>query len=329
MLREKVLIIGISGQDGSYLSRTLHKQGYIVYGTSRNPSNDSLQKNFQQIKFNASIPVLRLNPKSQNQVYQLIDDLRPDYIFNMSGQTSVNKSFNDNEATYQSIVPVVENILQAILKLNPKIKFLNAGSGEIFKAGPNNVITEDSEMKADSPYAEAKLIAFKTVKKYREEKDLFAVTAILFNHESILRPRHFVTKKVITSAIKILKGELDVLEVGDISLLRDWGWAPEYVDAMQRMLMLVEPEDFIISSGASISLESLIESIFSELNLNYKDFIQINKNFFRKNESKAILTNPSKIMEFTSWKSKIKGLELGPHLLKEYLAKTKTKDGIF
>ena len=329
MLREKALIIGISGQDGSYLSRTLKKQGFIVYGTSRNPLSDSLQKNFQQIKFSASIPVLQLNPENQNQVYQLIDDLKPDYIFNMSGQTSVNKSFNDNEATYQSIVPVVENILKAILKLNPKIKFLNAGSGEIFEADPNNVITEDSEMKADSPYAEAKLIAFKTVKKYREEKDLFAVTAILFNHESILRPEHFVTKKVITSAIKILKGELEVLEVGDISLLRDWGWAPEYVDAMQRMLMLDEPQDFIISSGASISLESFIDSIFSELNLNYKNFIKINKNFFRKNESKAILTNPSKIMEFTSWKSKIKGLELGPHLLKEYLAKTKTQDGIF
>ncbi len=321
--KEKVLIIGISGQDGTYLSQILHNRGLVVYGTSRNPSFNSFKKNSHKIKFSANIPVIKLNPQDFNAVNKIIGELKPDYIFNMSGQTSVSKSFDDGGHTFQSIVPVVNNILNSILHSNLKIKFLNAGSGEIFNAKPNKIITESSEMKVSSPYAAAKLDAFNIVKKFREEKNLFAVTAILFNHESILRPDHFVTKKIINSAIQIFNGELDVLSVGDISLIRDWGWAPEYADAMQKILMLDEPDDFIISSGSSISLENFIEAVFNELSLNYKDFVEINMDFFRPNEPQSILTDPSKLMQLTSWEPKIKGTKLGSHLLKEHLAQSK------
>ena len=315
----KVLILGISGQDGSYLAKILSVLGYSVYGTSRNPSQASIDINFQAIQLNKKISILALNPEDSEAVYHIINELQPNYIFNMSGQTSVGKSFKDEHATYQSIVPVVENILNAIMEINPSIRFLNAGSGEMFDASSDQDITEDSEIKPLSPYAEAKFIAFNMIKNFRNKKKIFAATAILFNHESILRPDYFVTKKIITSAYQILNGQLEYMEVGNISIERDWGWAPEYADAMVRLITLDDPQDCIIASGQTISLKYFIESVFSELNLNYHNHIKINSSFFRPNEAMRIAANPNKITKLTAWKSSIRGRKLGKKLISEYL----------
>ena len=321
----KVLIIGVSGQDGSYLAKILCNLGYRVYGTSRNPAQATIGQNFNAIQFRQKVTILALNPEDSEAVYHIINDLQPNYIFNMSGQTSVGNSFKDEHATYQSIVPVVENILNAIEETNSSIKFLNAGSGEMFDASSNQDITEDSKIKPLSPYAEAKFEAFNMIKNFRNKKKIFAVTPILFNHESILRPNHFVSMKIITSAYQILNGQLEYMEIGNISIERDWGWAPEYADAMVRLITQDDPQDCIIASGQTISLQCFIETVFSELNLNYHNHIKINRSLFRSNEAMRISTNPYKIMKLTSWKPSIKGPKLGKHLINEYLSLKKER----
>jgi len=186
------------------------------------------------------------------------------------------------------------------------VKFYNAGSSECFGNTEGKSADEETAFRPRSPYAVAKAAAHWEVANYREAYDLFACTGILFNHESPLRPRRFVTKKIISSAFEISCGNKKMLELGNIDIRRDWGWAPEYVDAMWRMLQVDDPEDFVISTGESHSLQSFIEITFSVLGLNWKDHVKINKSYFRPSEIMYGGGDAAKAETKLNWKAEVK-----------------------
>ena len=300
---KKALIIGVSGQDGAYLSHLLLQKGYKVYGTSRdaqmsNFSNLKLLRIYDQINFE-SMSIIDFR-----SVLQIILKIEPDEIYNLAGQTSVGLSFDQPVETMESIIIGTLNILEAIRLINNRIKFYNAGSSECFGDTNGKAADENTLFKPLSPYAVAKSAAFWQVNSYRISYNLFAVTGILFNHESSLRHKKFVTKKIISTACRIANGSSEKLELGNLDIERDWGWAPEYVEAMWLMLQKESPDDFVIATGQTNSLKTFVSMVFNKLNLNWEEYVIYNQNFERPAELKIGSANPSKAHKELNWKAK-------------------------
>ena len=242
------LIFGISGQDGAYLAELLLGKGYKVHGTSR----DAEMATFSSLK--------RLGIKNQitfhsvalndfRSTSKVLEEVIPDEIYNLAGQSSVGLSFEQPLETLESIANATINILEAIRFINCKCKFYNASSSECFGDTGKYPANEDTPFRPKSPYGVAKASAYWQVANYRESYGLFACSGIMFNHESILRPTRFVTRKICQSAAKIALGKESLLKLGNLTIKRDWGWAPEYVEAMWQMLQEKEAEDYVIATG--------------------------------------------------------------------------------
>ena len=304
-LNKKALILGISGQDGSYLARLLHKKKYIVHGTSRNASSNSF-RNLKQFKIYDDIWFHTVNPTDKQSVINTIKKIKPREIYNLSGQSSVSNSFLDPQETFNSITQASLNILEAIKLLNLDCKFYNAGSSECFGDTGDTPSNETTRFNPCSPYGVAKSSAFWLTKNYRDTHNIFACSGILFNHESPLRPENFVTRKIIRAAVKIYLGKKNKLILGDLSIKRDWGWAPDYVEAMWLILQIDKPEDFVISTGILSSLEFFVENVFSFLNLNWKNHTEINKDLFRPSELKSSVGDARKAKKLLKWEAKNK-----------------------
>lgn len=296
------LICGITGQDGSYLAKLLLGKGYRVYGTSRDVQSASL-KNLQILGICDRIEVLSMQPNEFMSVVTTFEKSNPDEIYYLAGQSSVAMSFEQPAETLQSIIIGTLNVLEACRMSSRDIRIYQAGSSEVFGDTQGTPANEKTPFSPRSPYAVAKEAAYRLVDNYREAYGLYACTGLLFNHESPLRPAHFVTQKIITAANRIAKGSTEVLTLGRLDIERDWGWAPEYVEAMWKMLQQEAPEDFIIATGKTNSLEEFVRLTFLEHDLNWQNHVRQSDQFFRPTDLVVSTADPSKALERLGWQA--------------------------
>ena len=300
----RVLVCGASGQDGAYLSQFLLKKGYEVIGTSRDALGGS-SHNLRTLGINRDIKLASMAVSDFRSVFSTIKRFNPDEIYNLTGQTSVNLSFDQPVESIDSIAIGTLNLLEVIRLFNPKIRFYNAGSSECFgSAKKGSSFNERSGFYPKSPYGVAKSAAAMLVQNYRESYAIYACTGILFNHESPLRPDRFVTKKIVNAAYRISQGSKEKLELGNIDICRDWGWAPEYVEAMWKMLQMKKPSDYVIATGRSESLRYFATQVFKHFGLDLKKYLKINPEFLRPSEILYSCGDASKANKDLKWKAK-------------------------
>lgn len=297
------LICGVGGQDGAYLAQLLLSKGYKVCGTSRDAQGSSF-RNLVRLGIQDQVKTFSMSLNDFRSVLQIIHKVEPDEIYNLAGQTSVGLSFELPVETTESITLGTLNLLEAIRFINAPIRFYNAGSSECFGDTQGVSADESTPFRPRSPYAVAKSAAFWQVANYREAYNLYVCSGILFNHESPLRPRRFVTQKIATTASEIARGKSQTLYLGNTSIQRDWGWAPEYVDAMYLMLQQDEPDDYAIATGQTNSLHDFVIAVFSYLGLNWEDHVQVDESLYRPTEITVSCGNATKAQEKLGWKAK-------------------------
>ena len=299
------LICGISGQDGAYLAKLLLEKGYLVCGTSRDAQVSSF-RNLLRLGIREQIKYESLVPTDFRSVLQVINKIKPDEIYNLAGQTSVGLSFEQPVETLESIATGTLNFLEAIRFTGAPIKFYNAGSSECFGDIGDRPADENTPFRPRSPYAVAKSTAFWQVANYREAYNLFACSGILFNHESPLRPQRFVTQKIIAAACRMAKGSDEQLHLGNISVKRDWGWASEYVEAMYLMMQQEQPDDYVVATGQSYSLEEFVVEVFKYVGLNWEERVTTDASLLRPTDLAISKSNPLKAKEKLGWSAKYK-----------------------
>jgi GDPmannose 4,6-dehydratase len=302
------LICGISGQDGAYLAQLLLSKGNRVVGTSRDAQISSFG-NLVRLGIRDRVEVESAALSDFRSVLQVLIKVEPDEIYNLAGQSSVALSFQQPVETLESISVGTLNLLEAIRFTRQPIKLYNACSGECF-GDIADAADESTPFRPRSPYAVAKAAAFWEVANYREAYNLFACSGILFNHESPLRPARFVTKKIVSAACRIATGSREKLQLGNIAIQRDWGWAPEYVEAMWRMVQQEHPDDFVIATGETHSLEEFVETAFAQLGLDWRDHVVIDPTLFRPTDIASSRGNPRKSRETFGWQARSKMKEV-------------------
>jgi GDPmannose 4,6-dehydratase len=300
--QKTALICGVSGQDGAYLAQLLLGRGYDVHGASRDAQAKSFT-NLRRLGILESVRLESLTITDFRSVLQALRRVNPDEVYNLAGQSSVALSFEQPVETLESISLGTLNLLEAIRFTDRPIRFYNAGSGECF--GDTRVPADESTaFRPRSPYAVAKSAAHWEVANYAEAYGLYACTGILFNHESPLRPERFVTRKVVAAACRISRGSNERLRLGDLTVQRDWGWAPEYVEAMWMMLQQDRPENYVIATGQSHTLEQFVERTFAEVGLDWRIHVDIDERLFRPADISFAGANPSLARERLGWKAR-------------------------
>ena len=299
----KALIFGISGQDGTYLSKFLLGKGYKVFGTSRNVVTNNFNY-LKKMNIKNDIEFSSIDLTDFKSVLRHISIIKPDEIYNLAGQTSVGLSFAQPVEALESITNATLNILEVIRVTNPSIRFYNASSSECFGDTGEKAANEETSLNPYSPYGIAKTAAHLLVKNYREGYKLHVCNGILFNHESLIRSKQFVTQKIVYSAARINAGNKERLKIGNLSISRDWGWAPDYVDAMWRIIQQPNAGDFVIATGKTISLEQFVEKVFTFFELNWKDHVDIDKSLLRPTDIKISKGDPTKAKKILGWRAK-------------------------
>jgi len=294
------LITGITGQDGYYLASRLVNQGYGVVGTSRNLACRGLPR-LKELIDNEQILIEELDPVDAKSTRSIIDKYKPDLVFHLSGQSSVGRSFQNPEGTFSSIVNSTYHLLEAVREESMSSRVFIAGSSEIFGFDQSKPVTCSTPTNPQSPYGMAKTAAFNLAREFRKSHGIYVCTGVLFSHESPLRPEQFVTQKIIAGACAIANGEQEKLYLGNLSNKRDWGWAPEYVQAMQKMLMLDKPTDFVIATGQLNQLEAFVAQAFAAVNLDWQKHVVIDKQFFRPNEGSQPSVDVSHTTQHLGW----------------------------
>ncbi len=300
---KKALIIGVSGQDGAYLADLLLKKGYEVHGTSRDHEVGTF-RNLEKLGIKDQVKLTSMVTSDFRSVLTALQKADADEIYNLAGQTSVGMSFAYPVETFDSILIGTMNLLECIRLLKHPVKFYNAGSSEVFGNTPVPA-TESTPYHPRSPYATAKAAAHYAVTNYREAYGLFACTGILFNHESPLRPPRFVTSKIVSTAVRIANGSNEKLTLGKMDIYRDWGWAPDYVDAMWRMLQQPSPDDFIVSTGEEKSLQEFVAQVFTQVGLDWQDHVQSDPAFFRPSDIDRSCGNAAKARQSLGWSASL------------------------
>lgn len=297
------LICGISGQDGAYLAQLLLDKGYEVHGTSRDAQMSSFSNlNLLGIADRITFHSMALN--DFRSVLQVLTKVQPDEIYNLAGQSSVGLSFDQPVETLESISVGTLNLLEVVRFLGRPIKLYNAGSSECFGNTDGQPANEETPFRPRSPYAVAKATAFWEVANYRETYNLFACTGILFNHESPLRHERFVTQKIVKSACRIAAGINEKLHLGNISIARDWGWAPEYVEAMWLMLQQSRADDYVIATGESNTLQYFSAAVFAALGLDWQDHVLSDPELLRPSEIMVSRGDASKAARILGWSAR-------------------------
>lgn len=305
MSKKKALISGVSGQDGAYLARLLLEKGYEVHGTARDAQMSTFY-NLRLLGIKDRITFHSVALNDFRSVLQVLTKVQPDEIYNLAGQSSVGLSFDQPVETLESISVGTLNLLEAIRFTGRAIKLYNAGSSECFGNTGGHPAEEETPFRPRSPYAVAKATAFWVVANYREAYNLFACTGILFNHESPLRPERFVTKKIIKAVCRIAAGSSDKLNLGNISIARDWGSAEEYVEAMWLMLQQNTPEDYVIATGETNTLEEFVAAAFHSVGLDWHDHVVTDASLLRPSEIMVSRGNPGKASAKLGWSARLK-----------------------
>ena len=303
-MTKRALICGISGQDGAYLAQLLLAKGYEVFGTSRDAEVGSFSR-LKALGIERDVELRSMTLTDFRSVLQILSDLKPDEIYNLAGQTSVGLSFAQPVETFESVTFGTLNLLEVMRYLDTGARLYQASSGECYGETTENApAREGSAFHPRSPYGVAKAAAYWTVVNYREAYGLHACSGILFNHESPLRPERFVTRKIVRAAAEIARGERKTLELGNLDIVRDWGWAPEYVEAMWLMLQHDKAEDFLIATGQSNSLEDFTRKVFESHGLDWREHVVSNADLLRASDIATSYADPSKADRVLGWKSR-------------------------
>jgi GDPmannose 4,6-dehydratase len=300
----RALVVGVSGQDGAYLSRLLLEKGYEVFGTSRD-ANLATFSNLEALGIRERVRKLSVAPNDFRSTLAGLVQVEPDEVYNFSGQSSVGLSFEQPVETMESISIATLNLLEAIRFTKRRIRFYSAGSGECFGDTAGRRADELTPFRPRSPYATAKAAAHFQVANYREAYGLHACSGILFNHESPLRPERFVTRKIVSAACRISRGDPARLKLGNVAIRRDWGWAPEYVDAMWRILQQERPDDYVIATGETRSLEEFVQLAFRAVGLDWREHAEIDPALLRPTDLAANWANPAKAERVLGWKATV------------------------
>jgi GDPmannose 4,6-dehydratase len=296
--KRRALITGVTGQDGSYLAELLLSKGYEVYGMVRRSSTES----FERIAHIADqIHLCQADLLDQLSIVNLLKDVSPREVYNLAAQSFVPTSFTQPLLTGEFTGLGVTRMLEAIRLVNPEIRFYQASSSEMFGRVRETPQCETTPFHPRSPYGVAKLYGHWITVNYRESYGIFAASGILFNHESPRRGREFVTRKIAEGAARVSLGLAESLALGNLESRRDWGYAPEYVDAMWRMLQHDEPDDFVIGTGRHHTPGDFCEVAFSHLGLDYREHVQVDPAFIRPAEVDTLLADPTKAREVLGW----------------------------
>jgi GDPmannose 4,6-dehydratase len=301
--QKRALICGVSGQDGAYLAQLLVEKGYHVSGTSRDAQMSTFH-NLRTLGLHGRVQLESMAVNDFRSVLQVVRKTTPDEIYNLAGQSSVGLSFQQPVETLESVSVGTLNLLEAIRFVERPVRFYNAASSESFGDTGSTAATEETPFRPRSPYAVAKAAAFWEVANYREAYGLFACSGILYNHESPLRPHRFVTRKIVSAACRIAGGSGETLRLGNLSIERDWGWAPEYVDAMWRMLQQDEPLDYVIATGEANKLSAFVEAAFNEVGLDWNDHVESDASLLRPTDLSRGVGDPSLAARKLGWKAR-------------------------
>lgn len=294
----RALITGIGGQDGSYLTEFLLDRGYTVSGiVERDPSIErpNLAGVIDQIALHA------IDLTDRDAVDAVVASSAPHEIYNLAAPSFVPASWDDPTETLDFMSGSAVRLLDAIVRLTPTTRYFQASSSEIFRGTDHSPQNEDTTPCPISPYGVGKLAGHGLVNSFRVEHNVFACSGILFNHESPRRPVDFVTRKIVNGAARIKRGEITQLKLGDLSAKRDWGFAPDYVEAMWKMLQVEEPDDYVLATGKLHTVEELVQAAFSEFDLDPTDHVVTDPNFLRKADEALLLGDPTRAAEKLGW----------------------------
>ena len=301
MTSKRALITGVTGQDGSYLAELLLAKGYEVHGVVRRSSTET----FERIAhLRSRIRLHQGDLLDQSSLVSAIREARPAEVYNLAAQSFVPTSWVQPSLTGEFTAIGVTRMLDAIRLVDPEIRFYQASSSEMFGKAREVPQNEATAFHPRSPYAVAKVYGHWITVNYRESYDLFAVSGILFNHESPRRGREFVTRKISEGAARIKLGLDDELRLGSLEAKRDWGYAPEYVDAMWRMLQESEPVDYVIGTGVQHTVQECVDIAFHHVGLDPSDFVRVDPNLIRPAEVDLLLADPTKAREALGWRAK-------------------------
>jgi GDPmannose 4,6-dehydratase len=328
MGKKKALITGITGQDGSYLAEYLVGLGYEVHGIIRRVALEDQKHRLWRLRHVKDKLKLHCGSlESYPSIYKIMADVHPDECYHLAAQSFVTYSFEDEFSTLNTNVNGTHYVLSSIQNACPKCKFYFAASSEMFGRVEEVPQKETTRFHPRSIYGISKVAGYDLTRNYREAYNMFAASGILFNHESPRRGYEFVTRKITSAAAEIKLGMLDKLHLGNLEAKRDWGHAKEYVKVMHAMLQTKKPDDYVIGTGETHSVKEFVELAFGELGLDYRKYVEIDKEFFRPAEVDILIADPSKAKKELNWSYKLTFKDLVTEMVKkdyEFFKKNKT-----
>jgi len=302
----RALITGITGQDGSYLAELLTSKGYEVHGLVRRVAFEDPAHRLGRLEaVRDRITLHAASLESFASLFKVVSDIAPDECYHLAAQSFVSYSFDDEFSTFNSNINGTHYVLAALRQVNPRCKFYFAGSSEMFGKVEEVPQTEHTRFHPRSTYGISKVCGYELTRNYREAYDAFAVSGIMFNHESPRRGYEFVTRKISSGVARIVAGQTKELRLGNPEAKRDWGHAREYVDAMWLMLQQPEPDDYVIATGETHSVREFCELAFSTVQLDYRDYVTVDERFFRPAEVELLVGDASKARKVLGWQPQI------------------------
>ena len=314
------LITGITGQDGAYLAELLLNKGYTVVGAERRASTRNRMRT-NELGITDSVTFADFDLADQGNMMRVLDKHQPDEVYNLAAQSFVALSFEQPVMTGDVTGLGVARLLEAIRTVNPKIRFYQASTSEMFGKVQEVPQTENTPFYPRSPYGVAKLYGHWLTVNYRESYDMYACSGILFNHESPLRGPEFVTRKITLAVARIKRGLQKELRLGNLDAKRDWGFAKEYVEGMYLMLQQSAPDDYVLATGETHTVEAFVEAAFSAAGLQWRDYVVMDPAFVRPAEVDLLLGDPSKAKEKLGWQPRTTFAELVALMVEADLAR--------
>lgn len=320
MNKKRALITGITGQDGAYLAQFLLGKGYKVFGTFRRLSTPNFWR-LQVLDILDQVDLIPADLIDASSIVEAIDITQPNEIYHLAAQSFVGTSFEQPIGTGDITALGTTRFLEAIRQINPKIRFYQASTSELYGNDNSAPQNEDVPFHPSSPYAASKLYAYWMTRIYRKSYNLFACNGILFNHESPLRGLEFVTRKISNTVAQIALGIKHNLSLGNLAAMRDWGFAPEYVQSMWLMLQQDAPDDFVIATNESHSVEEFVAEAFNVVNIPWQDHVTVDKRFSRPLDVNYLLGDYSNAQERLGWKPEVKFHQLVEIMVQEDLSR--------
>ena len=319
---KRALITGITGQDGAYLAKLLLSKNYKIYGTFRRTSSPNFWR-LQNLEIFSKVNLIPADLLDMSSLIEAVKISDPNEVYNMAAVSYVSTAFEQPVGNAEITGIAVTKLLEAIRFINPKIRFYQASSSEMFGNSMTKIQNENTLFSPNSPYAAAKLYAHGITDIYKKAYNMFAVSGILFNHESPLRGIEFVTRKITNGVAKIVLGLEKKLVLGNLNSKRDWGYAPEYMEAIYLMLQNKVPKSYVIATKESHSVKEFVKLAFEEVGLDWKKYVKTDKKFFRPLDVKCLCGDNTKAKDELGWKPKIKFKELVKIMIEEDLKRWK------